>query len=118
MYLLRGCSCIRRVGSKVRVNALKWDFIEAINIFMTRIDGELEGANLLSLGVRRQWKKPIMNIYKYNTQFEAYVTILESYWVCVPINPDLLTEKPKAINVDDVEKPGDTDNTKAEAEVK
>ena len=53
MYLLRGCSWIRRVGSKVRVNALKWDFIEAINIFMTRIDGELEGANLLSLGVRR-----------------------------------------------------------------
>ena len=48
-----GCMWIRRVGSKVRVNALKWDFIEAINIFMTRIDGELEGANLLSLGVRR-----------------------------------------------------------------
>ena len=55
---------------------------------------------------------------EYKTQFEAYVTVLESYEGLFAIHPYLLTAKMKAMKVADMEKTEDTDNTKAKTEVK
>ena len=41
------------VGSRVRFNALKWYFIEAIKSFMTILESKPEDANPLLLGVRQ-----------------------------------------------------------------
>ena len=47
-------------------------------------------------------KKPNMTNNQYKTQLEAYITVLESYWGCVPIHPDLLIVKLKSTKVTNV----------------
>ena len=46
------------------------------------------------------------------------MTVLESYGGCVPIQPDFLTEKLKAMKVTEMEKPGEIEKNKSKAEVK
>ena len=58
--------------------------------------------------------KPNMFNDEYKTWFEAFITALESYGGCVTIRPAWLT----AMQVTDVDNPGETKNTKAEAKVK
>ena len=47
-------------------------------------------------------QKPNVTNKKYMTQFESYVTALESYGVFFPIHPGLLTVKLKAMKVANV----------------
>ena len=58
------------------------------------------------------WKNPNTVNDNYKTQFEEFVIVLESYGVCVTIQPALLSEKMKTMHATDAENPGETENTK------